>query len=89
MSAQLDSWNDGAARGSIRPLLAAGSSNGDVPMLQRPDAKARLALRLRVLHDDAAREFDYVSRAEKSLALATQYGWTVVSMKNDWTTVFA
>lgn len=26
--------------------------------------------------------------AEKSLASARKLGWTVVSMKNDWTTVF-
>ena len=49
----------------------------------------RPALRLLVLHDDAGREFDYVSGAEKSLALAKQYGWTVVSMKEDWKKVFA
>jgi hypothetical protein len=40
------------------------------------------------LHDDAAREFDYVVGAEKSLDLAKQYGWTIVSMKDDWKTVF-
>jgi phosphoserine phosphatase len=78
-----------------RPLLAAGNSNGDIPMLQfaRQPAVAntpqRPALRLLVLHDDAAREFDYVGGAEKSLQLAKQYGWTVVSIKNDWKTVFA
>jgi hypothetical protein len=49
----------------------------------------RPALRLLLLHDDPVREFDYVTGAEKSLELAKQYGWTVVSMKNDWKTVFA
>jgi hypothetical protein len=43
---------------------------------------------LLVLHDDATREFDYVGGAEKSLQLAKQYGWTIVSMKNDWKEVF-
>ena len=72
-----------------RPLLAAGNSNGDIPMLQFANTPQRPALRLLVLHDDAAREFDYVSGAEKSLALAKQYGWTVVSRKKDWMAVFA
>jgi phosphoserine phosphatase len=71
-----------------RPLLAAGNSNGDVPMLQFANKPPRPALRLLVLHDDATREFDYVGGAEKSLQLAKQYGWTVVSIKNDWKTVF-
>jgi hypothetical protein len=42
-----------------------------------------------VLHDDAEREFDYTSGAEKSLDQAAADGWTVVSVKNDWSTVFA
>jgi hypothetical protein len=46
-------------------------------------------LRLLILHDDADREFDYVGGAEKALDLASSEGWTVVSMKNDWATVFA
>jgi phosphoserine phosphatase len=93
--AKLDVFDDGAvkpaqiwSRIGKRPILAAGNSNGDIPMLQFANTPARPALRLLVLHDDAAREFDYVSGAEKSLALAKQYGWTVVSMKNDWKTVF-
>jgi hypothetical protein len=94
--AKLDVFDDGAvkpariwSRIGKRPLLAAGNSNGDIPMLQFANTPQRPALRLLVLHDDAAREFDYVSGAEKSLALAKQYGWTVVSMKNDWKTVFS
>jgi len=93
--ARLDVFDDGAAKPARiwsrigkRPILAAGNSNGDIPMLQFANKPPRQALRLLVLHDDAAREFDYVSGAEKSLALAKQYGWTVVSMKNDWKRVF-
>jgi phosphoglycolate phosphatase-like HAD superfamily hydrolase len=71
-----------------RPLLGGGNSNGDIPMLdfaQRPD---RPSLRLLVLHDDAEREFAYTSGAEKALAEAKKRGWTVVSMKDDFATVF-
>jgi phosphoserine phosphatase len=96
LKAQLDVFDDGAvkpariwSRIGKRPILAAGNSNGDIPMLRFASKPPRPALRLLVLHDDGAREFDYVTGAEKSLALANQYGWTVVSMKNDWKTVFA
>jgi hypothetical protein len=40
-------------------------------------------------NDDEEREFAYTKGAEKSLAKAKDLGWTVVSMKNDRTTVFA
>ena len=72
-----------------RPILAGGNSNGDIPMLQYAGGNGRPALRLLVLHDDAEREFDYVSGAETSLERAASDGWTVVSIKNDWVTVFA
>jgi hypothetical protein len=45
-------------------------------------------LRLLVLHDDGKREFDYTSGAEEALERASKEGWTVVSIKNDWATVF-
>ena len=47
------------------------------------------ALRLLVLHDDAEREFAYTAGAENALDRAKADGWTVVSVKNDWGTVFA
>jgi phosphoserine phosphatase len=72
-----------------RPILAGGNSNGDVPMLRYTGGKGRPALRLLVLHDDAEREFEYTAGAEQSLETAAAHGWTVVSIKNDWATVFA
>jgi phosphoglycolate phosphatase-like HAD superfamily hydrolase len=72
-----------------RPILSAGNTNGDVPMLRFTGGKGRPALRLLVLHDDPEREFDYVRGAEKALEQATSDGWTVVSVKDDWATVFA
>jgi phosphoserine phosphatase len=71
-----------------RPLLAAGNSNGDIPMLEYTEHADRHCLRLLVLHDDRQREFDYTSGAEQALEKAGKLGWTVVSMKNDWSTVF-
>jgi phosphoglycolate phosphatase-like HAD superfamily hydrolase len=72
-----------------RPIAAGGNSNGDIPMLRYTGGKGRPALRLLVLHDDAEREFDYTAGAEDSLDAAADHGWTVVSIKNDWNTVFA
>ena len=72
-----------------RPIVAAGNSNGDVPMLRFAGGKGRPALRLLVLHDDPEREFDYVKGAETALERARTEDWTVVSVKGDWETVFA
>ena len=74
-----------------RPPAAAGRRQ-----LQRrhPDARTSPStptsrtLRLLVLHDDAEREFAYTAGAEQALEQAARDGWTVVSVKNDWATVF-
>jgi phosphoglycolate phosphatase-like HAD superfamily hydrolase len=71
-----------------RPLLGAGNSNGDIPMLDFTRHEDKPFLRLLILHDDAEREFDYKSGAEQALEKAGTSGWTIVSIKNDWATVF-
>ncbi len=76
------------SRTGRRPLLAGGNSNGDIPMLDFTQHPDKPTLRLLVLHDDADREFDYTSGAEQALERACAAGWTVVSVKNDWATVF-
>jgi phosphoserine phosphatase len=65
-----------------RPLLAGGNADGDAAMLET----ARLGLLIR--HDDPEREFAYDADAEHALAEAGKRGWTVVSMKHDFATVF-
>jgi phosphoglycolate phosphatase-like HAD superfamily hydrolase len=64
------------------PVFAGGNADVDIEMLE--------AARFSVLvdHDDQEREFAYTAGAEKSLAKAKELGWTVVSVKDDWTTVF-
>ncbi|MFZ0972430.1 MAG: hypothetical protein WAN22_09400 [Solirubrobacteraceae bacterium] len=91
--AELDAFDDGPAkpvriwsRIGRRPILAGGNSNGDIPMLHYTGPSG---LGLLLLHDDPEREFDYTAGAEKSLERAEQDGWTVVSIKDDWSTVFA
>jgi phosphoserine phosphatase len=71
------------------PLVAGGNSNGDIPMMRFARTGGREALRLLVLHDDADREFVYTAGAEDALDRAKTHGWTVVSMKEDWSAVFA
>jgi phosphoglycolate phosphatase-like HAD superfamily hydrolase len=82
-----------------RPILAFGNSDGDIQMLQwttagKPDSSGdhpRLGLILH--HDDAEREWAYdrdspIGRLDVALDEAPQRGWVVVSMQNDWNTVF-
>jgi phosphoserine phosphatase len=76
------------SRTGRRPLLTAGNSNGDVPMLHFTQHPDKPSLRLLVLHDDDEREFAYTTGAEQALDQAASDGWTVISVKNDWATVF-
>ena len=78
-----------------RPILAAGNSAGDGEMLEWANRGPGPHLALLVDHDDATREYAYASRSEtlaESEAItttATRRDWTIVSMANDWATVFA
>lgn len=76
------------SRTGRRPLVVGGNSNGDIPMMRFARADERGALRLLVLHDDADREFAYTAGAEDALNRARNRGWTTVSVKDDWATVF-
>jgi phosphoglycolate phosphatase-like HAD superfamily hydrolase len=76
------------SRTGRRPLLAVGNSNGDIPMLDFTHREDQPSLRMLLLHDDADREFAYTSGAEQALRKAETDGWTVVSIKDDWATVF-
>ncbi|MGH2597002.1 MAG: haloacid dehalogenase-like hydrolase, partial [Actinomycetota bacterium] len=94
--AEMDVFDDGPmkpvriwSRVGRQPVVAGGNSNGDIQMLRYAGGSSRPGLRLLILHDDDEREFDYIAGAEKSLELAKAQGWTVVSMKNDWSAIFA
>jgi hypothetical protein len=94
--------NEGAAKVSNiqaqlgrRPILTAGNSGGDREMLEWAAAGDGPTLALLVNHDDAEREFSYVSTAETFAEpepiteVGERLGWTVISMADDWATVFA
>jgi phosphoserine phosphatase len=72
-----------------RPILAAGNSNGDVPMLQYVQGHPR-SLSLLIHHDDDSGRGDapYDKGAEEALDAASEQGFTVVSVKHDWSAVF-
>ena len=76
-----------------RPIAAFGNSDGDVPMLQYTTSGPGLRLGMLVHHDDAQREYAYdrasaIGRLSQGLDLYKTWGWTLISMKNDWKTVF-
>jgi phosphoserine phosphatase len=76
------------------PLVAVGNSDGDLQMLQYSASSARPNLQILIHHDDAVREYAYdrdskIGKLDKALDEARARGWTVVSMKSDWKTVFA
>ena len=71
------------------PVFAAGNSNGDIPMLQYTASDPRRGFGMLINHDDAGREFAYTAGAEQALDSARDNGWTVVSMRNDWSRVLA
>ncbi|MBN3853326.1 haloacid dehalogenase-like hydrolase [Paraburkholderia sp. Ac-20340] len=76
-----------------RPILAFGNSDGDREMLEYTTAGTGPSLGLLLHHDDASREFAYDRHAgsaslDKAWDEAAGRGWIVVSMKQDWKTVF-
>jgi phosphoserine phosphatase len=93
--AQPDVFDDGPvkpvriwSRIGRRPIFAAGNSNGDIPMLRFVRHPSRPSSSVLVNHDDGEREVAYTGGAEKSLDQAAQHGWTVISVKDDWKTLF-
>jgi phosphoserine phosphatase len=82
-----------------RPQIAFGNSAGDREMLEWTTAGDGRRLGLLVLHDDAEREFAYgpadglpassIGTFPQSLMdEAKARGWAVISMKQDWRTIF-
>jgi phosphoglycolate phosphatase-like HAD superfamily hydrolase len=76
-----------------RPIAAFGNSDGDLQMLQWATAGTGARFAMFVHHDDATREFAY-DRDDKLQKFSVGWDeaiakkWTVVSMRDDWKTVF-
>ncbi|MEW4565072.1 HAD family hydrolase [Bremerella sp. JC770] len=78
-----------------KPIAAFGNSDGDQAMLEYTTIGNKYpSFGLLVHHTDAKREYAYDKHPPSSGTLVTaleaapKYGWTVVSMKDDWKTVF-
>ena len=76
-----------------RPIAAFGNSDGDLQMLRWTDAGSRARFCAYIHHTDAEREWAYdrksdIGTLDKGLDEANAKGWTIVSMKEDWKTIF-
>ena len=76
-----------------RPILAFGNSDADIQMIQYTMAGKGRRLGLFLHHTDADREYAYdrkshVGKLDKALDAAKASNWIIVSMKDDWKTVF-
>jgi phosphoserine phosphatase len=77
-----------------RPIAAFGNSDGDQQMLEWTGAGSGARLMMLVHHDDAVREFKYGAESkigtfsDALMAEAKEKKWTVISMKDDWKTIF-
>jgi hypothetical protein len=77
-----------------RPIAAFGNSDGDQQMLEWTQAGGGARLMMLVHHDDAEREWAYGAKShigtfsDALMAEAKKNGWTVISMKNDWNSIF-
>jgi hypothetical protein len=76
-----------------RPILAFGNSDGDQQMLEWTAAGSGARFMGLVHHTDGEREWAYdrkshIGQLDKALDEALAKGWTVVSMKDDWKTIF-
>ncbi|MFW2405933.1 MAG: HAD family hydrolase [Gammaproteobacteria bacterium] len=76
-----------------RPIAAFGNSDGDLQMLQYAAGGETASLAVFVHHDDGEREYAYdreshIGRLDKGLDEAAERGWTVISMRDDWASIF-
>jgi len=76
-----------------RPVMAFGNSDGDLQMLEWTTGGSGARFGLLVHHTDGEREYAYdrqsnIGKLDKAWDEALAKGWTVVSTKVDWRSVF-
>ena len=76
-----------------RPIMAFGNSDGDFEMIEWTTTAKGARFGLIVHHTDGEREYAYdrkagLARLDKGLDESPERGWIVVSMQDDWKTVF-
>ena len=95
--AVLGSWTDGSTKDAVVGFITESATEGSPGFI--PEAERVAAFdndgtlwverpappQVPFLHDDAEREYAYTDAAESLLEEAKREGWTVASMKDDWT----
>ena len=72
-----------------QPVLSFGNSTGDSSMAEYVISNNPFrSMAFMLCCDDTERENGNVEKADKMFSLCQEYGWTPVSMKNDWTTIY-
>lgn len=76
-----------------KPVFASGNSDGDLQMLQWTDSNKYKSFQLYLHHTDTEREWAYdkdssIGKLDKGLEEASNKGWTVIDMKNDWKVIY-
>jgi phosphoglycolate phosphatase-like HAD superfamily hydrolase len=76
-----------------RPIFAAGNSDGDYQMLEWTTSGTGARIGLIVHHTDAEREFAYdreshIGKLDKGLDDGPGRGWVIVSVKDDWKSIY-
>lgn len=73
-----------------RPIFAAGNigNGGDIAMIRYVRDRRGPSFGMVIHHDDGAREVAYEEKDGATLEAARAYGVYIVSMQNDWKTVF-
>ena len=72
-----------------QPVLSFGNSTGDSSMAEYVTSNNPFrSMAFMLCCDDTERENGNVEKADKMFSLCEEYGWTPVSMKNDWTTIY-
>jgi phosphoserine phosphatase len=99
-TAQIETLNDGTMKPQTiqavigrRPLMAFGSSDSDLPMLEWTTSGTGPRFAALLHHTDAKREYAYDRTAQsgkldKGLEEANVKGWLIVDVNDDWRTVF-
>jgi len=93
----LDHFNDKGGKPAAiqlhigqRPVFACGNEGGagDIAMLQYSQGNTHPSFQLLINHNDSIREYSYKEKDNLSLSTAAKNKWHVVSMKDDWKTIF-
>ena len=76
-----------------RPVIAVGNSDGDYEMLEYTTSGVGSRLGMLIHHDDSVREWAYdrnssIGKLDRGLDEGPKRGWNIISMKQDWVTIY-